>query len=128
VVGGTVEVVAATQRLIRWAYGTQMLALAEYDRDQVWSGDPKRSKDPAGIRAKHYGGDPLVAQPDGDPPRWQFSRQGNGLNPSTLAPSQARLPGRRPFHRLIRCPACWRTVASTANGRFAALRNAALDA
>lgn len=60
-VGGTVEVVAATQRLIRWAYGTQMFALAEYDRFQVWSGDPKHASDPAGVRAKHYGADDLEA-------------------------------------------------------------------
>lgn len=60
-VGATIEVVAATQRLIRWAHGTQMLALAEYDRFQVWSGDPKDRDDPKGVRAKHYGADDLEA-------------------------------------------------------------------
>src|SRR5450759_3023606 len=52
---------------------------------------------------------------------------GVGLKPGTFAPSQVRLPGRRPCHRLIRCPAFWRIIAFTASGGLVALRNAALE-
>ena len=52
---------------------------------------------------------------------------GVALKPGTLAPSQVRLAGRRPCHRLNRCPACWSTVASAASGGRVALRKAALE-
>jgi hypothetical protein len=52
---------------------------------------------------------------------------GVALKPGTLAPSQVRLAGRRPCHTLIRCPACWSTVASAARGGRVALRKAALE-
>ena len=52
---------------------------------------------------------------------------GVALKPRTLAPSQVRLLGTRPCHTMSACPACCSTVASTASGGLAALRNAALE-
>jgi len=43
---GHIEVAAACQRLSRWSAGTQLLALAEYGRTQVWSGEPEARDDP----------------------------------------------------------------------------------
>ena len=58
---GHVEVAAACQRLARWTAGTQLLALAEYGRTQVWSGEPDARNDPTGVRAKQYGASDLDA-------------------------------------------------------------------
>jgi hypothetical protein len=58
---GQVEVAAACQRLSRWAAGTQLVALAEYGRSQVWSGEPAARDDPKGVRAKQYGASDLDA-------------------------------------------------------------------
>jgi len=58
---GHIEVAAACQRLSRWSSGTQLLALAEYGRTQVWSGEPEARDDPKGVRAKHYGASDLDA-------------------------------------------------------------------
>jgi len=60
-VGATVEVAAACQRLTRWVQGTQLLALAEYGKSQVWSGEPEARDDPKGVRAKQYGASDLDA-------------------------------------------------------------------
>jgi len=58
---GHVEVAAACQRLARWTAGTQLVALAEYGRSQVWSGEPDARDDPKGVRAKQYGASDLDA-------------------------------------------------------------------
>ena len=58
---GHIEVAAACQRLSRWSAGTQLLALAEYGRTQVWSGEPEARDDPKGVRAKQYGASDLDA-------------------------------------------------------------------
>jgi len=58
---GHIEVAAACQRLARWVAGTQLLALAEYGRSQVWTGEPDARDDPTGIRAKQYGASDLDA-------------------------------------------------------------------
>ncbi len=58
---GQVEVAAACQRLARWTAGTQLLALAEYGRSQVWMGEPDARDDPTGVRAKQYGASDLDA-------------------------------------------------------------------
>ena len=60
-VGATIEVAAACQRLTRWVQGTQLLALAEYGKSQVWSGEPEARDDPKGVRAKQYGASDLDA-------------------------------------------------------------------
>jgi len=58
---GQVEVAAACQRLARWTAGTQLLALAEYGRSQVWCGEPDARDDPKGVRARQYGAPDLDA-------------------------------------------------------------------
>jgi hypothetical protein len=58
---GHVEVAAACQRLSRWVAGTQLVALAEYGRSQVWTGEPDARDDPTGVRAKQYGASDLEA-------------------------------------------------------------------
>ncbi len=58
---GHIEVAVACQRLSRWAAGAQLVALAEYGRTQVWSGEPEARDDPKGVRAKQYGAADLDA-------------------------------------------------------------------
>jgi len=60
-VAATIEVAAACQRLTRWIQGTQLLALAEYGKSQVWTGEPEARDDPKGVRAKQYGASDLDA-------------------------------------------------------------------
>src|ERR1700710_2156404 len=52
---GHIEVAAACQRLSRWSAGTQLVALAEYGRSQVWPGEPDARDAPKGVRARQYG-------------------------------------------------------------------------
>lgn len=116
------------QRLGAYALCTQQgqILLSRFSPpDCRWGRNKPRPR--AGTLALRLDDSPGAWAPD-EPAIWAgFGRQDSGLKPLTFVPSHVRLPGRRPFHRLRRCPACWRTVECTANGRFASLRNAAED-
>jgi hypothetical protein len=70
---------------------------------------------------------PLTGRQEQVSPAPFIAAYGVALKPGTLSPSQVRLAGKRPCHRMTRCPACWSTVASAARGGRVALRKAALE-
>jgi len=53
--------------------------------------------------------------------------QGADVKPGMFRPSQVRLAGNSPCHRLMRWPAFCRTVAVTAVGGLVAFKNAAVE-